>query len=91
MERLIEELEILRTFDQDRMKPPEELLAMKDVNSGRGGEGIQSARRSEPEAGRGDGDHPRVKLRESRLKTIEIGGVRQQSQVEIATKLRCAV
>ena len=38
-----------------------------------------------------EGDHLGVKLRESGLEAVEVGGVRQQGQVQVAAKLRCAV
>lgn len=40
---------------------------------------------------RWDGDHFGVELRESGRETIEIRGVWQQGEIEVAAKFRCAV
>ena len=50
-ERLIEELEVLRPPDEDRVERPVELVAAEHVDGGRGGEGVESARRPQAEAG----------------------------------------
>ena len=50
-ERLIEKLEILWPLDQDGVERPVQLVTLDDVHGGRGGEGVESARRPEPQAG----------------------------------------
>ena len=50
-ERLIEEIEVLGALDQDGMERPVELVAVEDVDGGRGGEGVEGARRPEAETG----------------------------------------
>lgn len=40
---------------------------------------------------RRDGNHLGIELREGFFETIEVRGVWQQGQIQIPTKLRCAV